>query len=87
MEQAVVCFAKSGSKFRVKLGEDEDAVFVVGLEPRAAYEVEIDDEEMFEAAPDPGGILLLDVIKGKEVGIRLRRAGVSGQSDPSTRKL
>jgi hypothetical protein len=73
MEQAVVCFAKAGSKFQVKLGEDEDAVFVVGLEPRAAYEVEIDDEEMFEAAPDAGGILLLDVIKGKDVGIRIRR--------------
>jgi hypothetical protein len=87
MEQAVVCFAKAGSKFRVKLGEDEDAVFVVGLEPRVAYEVEIDDEEMFEASPDSGGILLLDVIKGKEVGIRIRRATVSGQSDPSTRKL
>jgi hypothetical protein len=74
MEQAVVCFAKAGSKFQVKLGEDEDAVFVVGLEPRASYEVEIDDEEMFEAEPDSGGILLLDVVKGKNVGIRIRRA-------------
>jgi hypothetical protein len=74
LEQAVVCFAKAADKFRVKLGEDEDAVFVVGLEPHGAYEVEIDDEEMFEAAPDAGGTLLLDVVKGKDVGIRIRRA-------------
>jgi hypothetical protein len=74
LEQAVVCFAKAGSKFQVKLGEDEDAVFVVGLEPHGAYEVEIDDEEMFEASPDGGGILILDVAKGKDVGIRIRKA-------------
>jgi hypothetical protein len=74
MEQAVVCFAKAGPKFHVKLGEEEDAVFIVGLEPHTAYEIEIDDEEMYEAEPDKGGILLLDVAKGKEVGIRIRRA-------------
>jgi len=72
LEQAVVCFAKSGDRFTVKPGEDEDAVFVVGLEPRKAYEVEIDDEEMVEAETDTGGILELEVPKGKSVGIRLR---------------
>ena len=36
LEEAVICFAKTGSKFRVKLGEDEDAVFILGLEPRSA---------------------------------------------------
>ena len=72
MEQAVVCFGQSGSKFRVKLGEEEDAVFVVGLSPKRAYEVEIDDQEMVEMVSDPGGILMLDVPKGKEVGIRFR---------------
>jgi hypothetical protein len=72
LEQAVVCFAKTGTKFRVKLGEDEDAVFVIGLAPRKVYEVEVDDEEMVEAAADAGGILQLDVPKGKDVGIRFR---------------
>lgn len=72
LEQAVVCFAKSGNRFTVKLGEDEDAVFIVGLTPRKAYEVEVDDEEMSEMETDPGGILELEVTKGKSVGIRLR---------------
>jgi hypothetical protein len=74
LEQAVVCFAKSGDRFTVKPGEEEDAVFLVGLAPRKAYEVEIDDEEMFEAQSDAGGILELETPKGKTVGIRLKPA-------------
>ncbi len=77
LEQAVICFAKAGMKFRVKPGEDEDAVFVVGLAPRGVYEVEIDDEEMFEGTADPGGILPLAVPKGKDIGIRIRAAQVN----------
>ncbi len=60
-------------KFRVTLDEEEP-VFLVGLEPRRAYQVEIDDEEMFEAVTDPGGILELDLPHGKEVGVRIREA-------------
>lgn len=72
LDQAVVCFAQAGSKFRVKLGEEEDAVFLTGLAPNRAYEVEIDDQEMVEMAADAGGILLLEMPKGKEIGIRFR---------------
>jgi hypothetical protein len=79
LEQAVVCFAKAGDRFTVKPGEDEDAVFIVGLGPRKAYEVEIDDEEMYEAQADAGGILELEVPKGKAVGIRLREAATGSQ--------
>ncbi len=68
----MVCFAQSGDRFTVKPGEDEDAVFIVGLAPRKSYEVEVDDEEMAEAEADAGGILELEVPKGKTVGIRLR---------------
>jgi hypothetical protein len=72
MEQAVICFAKTGSRFRVNPGEEEDAVFLVGLAAGGSYELEIDDEEMFEATADPGGILPLALPKGKEIGIRIR---------------
>src|SRR3954471_5904504 len=72
MEQAMICFAKAGAKFRVNPGEEEDAVFLVGLGAGASYELEIDDEEMFEATADPGGILPLTIPKGKEIGIRIR---------------
>jgi hypothetical protein len=71
--EAVICLAQSVRRFEVKLGEEEDAVFIVGLKPRQTYQVEVDDEEMFEGAADRGGILpLLDVPRGKATGIRLK---------------
>jgi hypothetical protein len=79
LEEAVVCFAKTGSRFRVKLGEDEDAVFLVGLDPGHPYELEVDDQEMFETSADAGGILPLEIPKGKEVGIRFRPAEKTGE--------
>ena len=71
--EAVVCLGPGARKFRVTLDEEE-AAFIVGLEPRRTYQVEIDDEEMFEAVTDPGGILELDLPHGKEVGVRIREA-------------
>jgi hypothetical protein len=70
---AVVALGPGARKFRVTLGEEE-AGFIVGLEPRRTYQVEIDDEEMFEGVTDPGGILELDLPHGKEVGVRIREA-------------
>ena len=40
--------------------------------PGTTYQVEIDDEEIFEADTDPGGILELDMPRGKPVGVRIR---------------
>lgn len=69
--EALVCFGETATKFQVKL-EEEDAVFIVGLEPKRTYRIEVDDEEMYEAATDRGGILQLDdVPRGKPVGLRL----------------
>ena len=46
---------------------------MVGLEPRHTYAVEVDDEEMFEAASDSGGILALtEIPRGRPIGVRLR---------------
>jgi hypothetical protein len=56
---------------RVRVDEGQ-GVFLVGLEPRRVYQVEIDDEEMYEVAADPGGILALDLPDGKETGVRLK---------------
>lgn len=71
LSEAVVCFAHTARKFRVTLDQGE-AVFIVGLEPHRTYQVEVDDEEMFEAESDRGGILELDVPQGKEVGVRIK---------------
>jgi len=77
LHEAVICFARAaagGRPIRLKL-EDEEPVFVVGLEPHKLYSIEVDDEEMFEAAADPGGILELDdVPSGREIAVRIAEA-------------
>ena len=71
MEQAIICLASdSNRKFRLKL-EQETAVFILGLEPRRAYLVEVDNEEMYEATADPGGVIEVSPPAGEEVGIRV----------------
>jgi len=71
LQTAAICFGHTARRFRVTVDEG-GAVFIVGLEPRHTYQVEVDDEEMFEASSDPGGILELDVPPGKETGVRIR---------------
>jgi hypothetical protein len=73
MKEAVVCFGATAQKFSVNLDEEE-AVFLIGLQPRHWYQVEIDDEEVFEEQTDPGGILVLNVPHGKVVGVRIRES-------------
>ena len=68
--RAIVVFAAGARKFTVK-APDKTSVFVVGLEPRRRYLIEIDDEEMAEAQTDPGGILEIDVPHDVEIGVRL----------------
>jgi len=74
LHEAVICFGRTavnGKPMRLKL-EDEQPVFVVGLQPRRVYTIEVDDEEMFEAKSDIGGILELDdVPQGRTVAVRI----------------
>jgi hypothetical protein len=72
--EAVVCHAEAVRRFRLQL-QEEEGVFLLGLPARTAFLVEIDDEEVFEASTDPGGILaLVDVPRGREFGLRIREA-------------
>jgi hypothetical protein len=73
LTSATLCFAQRQRKFQLKLEEDE-MVFLLGLEPRHVYQVEIDDEEIFEAPADAAGVLELDVPHGKPIGVRIREA-------------
>jgi hypothetical protein len=62
IEEATVFFARDASRFHVprrKTDEATDDVFLVGLEPRKSYHVEVDGEEMVEETADPGGIIYL----------------------------
>ena len=73
MAPAVVYMGPGARMFRAAVTEGQ-AVFLTGLEPRRAYQVEIDDEEMYEAETDPGGILELDLPHDRDVGVRVRES-------------
>jgi len=79
-----VFFASAGMRFETGwLPEPEEALkpaeevaFLAGLEPNTRYDVEVDDEEMFEARTDRGGILELRFKAGRKAGVRLKKSGV-----------
>ena len=48
----MICFAQRARKFQLTLDEEE-AVFILGLQPGRTYQVEIDDEEIFETDSRP----------------------------------
>jgi hypothetical protein len=73
LQEAWLCFGQRLRKWRLAVDE-EQAVFVLGLQPRRTYQVEVDDEEMFEAAADAGGILMIDLPHGKTTGVRIKEA-------------
>ncbi len=83
IDAAIVLFARQSKKFVIPQApapKDTDAgaddendpdptVFIVGLDPKRAYHVEIDGEEMVEETADPGGIVYLPSVPAG--GIRL----------------
>jgi len=71
LHSAAVGFGHTARRFRFTVDEGR-AVFIVGLEARHTYQVEVDDEQVFEADSDAGGILELEVPTGKETGVRIK---------------
>ena len=48
----------SGRRTKGRRETADAAVFIVGLDPRRSYHVEVDGEEMIEDRSDPGGIVV-----------------------------
>jgi hypothetical protein len=79
---AHVFFAASGLRFETgwlpprQEGEAavDEVAFVIGLEPDTAYDVEVDDQGMFEVRSDTGGIVELRFLPGRKAGVRLKKA-------------
>jgi hypothetical protein len=65
IEEATVFFARDVRQFRVPsraAEEAKDDVFIVGLEPKRPYHIEVDGQEMVEERADPGGIIYLSAL-------------------------
>jgi hypothetical protein len=73
IEEATVFFGRDVKKFQVPARKTEEAlddVFIVGLDPKKAYHVEVDGQEMVEETADPGGIIFLPGLPSG-AGVRL----------------
>jgi hypothetical protein len=72
LKEAIVCFGKENWRQQFSLAEAE-AIFVVGLQPKRTYRIEVDDEELYEAASDSAGVLEIDNVPwGRAAGVRIR---------------
>ncbi|MCW5983327.1 MAG: hypothetical protein KIT09_34870 [Bryobacteraceae bacterium] len=71
---ATVWPLKSGLRFRIETDEPRH-FFLIGLEPQQKYDIEVDDEEMYEDKADAGGIVVLEAPAKRRAGVRLRKAG------------
>ncbi len=52
--------------------EGSETVFLLGLTPKARYDVEVDDLELMEAETDSGGTLVIELPEGIQAGVRIR---------------
>ena len=60
-------------KESMRLRATTEAVFILNLTPRASYDVEVDDQELWEAETDIGGTLVLSFPEGVDSGVRIRK--------------
>jgi hypothetical protein len=57
----------------VRFAADSETVFVLGLVPGAHYDIEVDDEELWEGTTDVGGTLMLTLPPEIQAGVRIRK--------------
>lgn len=76
-------FGQAGLRFETgwaKISPDderpfkEEYAYVVGLDPGALYDIEVEAEELAEARTDSGGILALTFPAGRATSVRIRKA-------------
>jgi hypothetical protein len=68
---AVILSATDRDEPRFKV--DGELMFVLGLVPHATYDVEVDDQELWEAESDNGGTMVFSFPEGIEAGVRAKR--------------
>jgi hypothetical protein len=65
--------APTEREFRVA-GTAPDLWYLIGLKPSASFDVEVDDEEMFDLSSDRGGIAKLQFTRRNSQGVYLHQA-------------
>jgi hypothetical protein len=75
MGDSVIRSARDLRPFQAGSEDGPSAVFLLGLNPGEALEIEVDDEEMEEVTADRGGILVLQFPPQPPTWVRIRRLG------------
>lgn len=70
--ETVVFVAREPQRFEVR---NALRVYIIGLQPRTRYDVEVDDEEIREEMTDAAGTLELEFTGETSTGVRLRTPG------------
>ena len=62
-----------GGQRRMRIPSEGPRVFfLLGLKPKMKYDIEVDDEGLYEQEADRSGILLVEFLEGRGAGLRLR---------------
>ncbi|MEP7364813.1 MAG: hypothetical protein ABI972_16280 [Acidobacteriota bacterium] len=64
----------ANGRFQVESGEEKSHYYVFGLAPKTAHDVEVDDQEMYEAQPDRGGVIELTFPPKRSAAVIVRRS-------------
>jgi hypothetical protein len=71
---SMVVFPSEPLRFKVEAGASPGTAYVAGLQPIARYQVEVDDEEMWDGQSDSAGTLAVPVAAETKAGVRVTRA-------------
>ncbi len=74
-DAVIISAPEAGSDGMIKFQASTEATFVLGLAPKSAYDVEIDDEGLAEAQTDAGGALVIAMPPETQAGVRIRKRG------------
>ena len=55
-----------------KFQADGETVFILGLAPHSKYDVEVDDQELWEEETDNGGTMVLALPEGTNSAVRMK---------------
>ena len=64
--------ASAAARFEAE-SEQAGILYIAGLEPRTKYNVEVDDEELWDTQTDASGTLALQLSPGTKAGVRIKK--------------
>jgi hypothetical protein len=74
--EATLVAGSADTRFRVT-EEAPRTWFLIGLKPRAQFDIEVDDEDMTEGFADSGGILKLEFVRTDNQAVRVRERRIT----------